>query len=131
MKTDLQSSPYKCHGGQQLLGGKPSAVQFEWPGFQGSQLWTRVKRQLGTSSVPFIHVCLFVCLSVWSCQGLTLALPGWLITHCVDEAGLQLTEILLLSPMFLGLRVCADTAQLFIFFYIPGVCHIGAILMGK
>lgn len=72
MKTDLQSSPYKCHGGQQLLGGKPSAFQFGWPGFQGSQLWTWVKRQLGTSSVPFIHVCLSVCLY----QGLTLALAG-------------------------------------------------------
>lgn len=60
-----------------------------------------------------IYTCLSVCLFV---SGSHFG-PGWLITHCVDEAGLlQLTEILLLSPKFLGLRVCANTAQLFILF---------------
>lgn len=35
MKTNLQSSPCKCYGGQQLLEGKPSAFQFGWPGLRG------------------------------------------------------------------------------------------------
>jgi hypothetical protein len=60
------------------------------------------------SSSSFFFLFLFVCLFVW--DRVSLCSPCCPVTHCVDQAGLELRNLSASASHVLGLKVCATTA---------------------